>query len=88
MGTRRDFMTKLGIGSIIFGNGGVFKIIEDPKTQEAEMKPVDGDEIIRIAGAILDAVDGRATDPKIYEFVRARLVKGTIYDGSTDNFNL
>ena len=83
MSDRRSFLKKLGIGSILFTAGGVFTIKdEEIESAKIEVEQVSDDQILMIANSILDALDGKATNPLIYDAITKRLKKGTIYEYS------
>jgi hypothetical protein len=80
--TKRNFLSKLGIGSLVITSGGIFNV-----KKELQIVPIgdgveklDDRQIVEIAGSILDAIDGKNTNPVIYEAVRKHLTQGTIYE--------
>lgn len=78
--TRRGFLSKLGIGSLVISAAGIFKVTEEQlEGKPLKVEQLNEQQITEIAGGILDAMDGKNTNPVIYNAVRAHLTKGTIY---------
>lgn len=89
--SRRGFLSKLGIGSIVIGTAGFFKvtdaIVTEPTvvgtevlTEPIKLQQLTSQEITELCGQILDAVDGRCTNQVVYDAVRAHLTHNTIYE--------
>lgn len=92
---RRSFLKKLGIGSFVMSAGGIFTlekpalIIADneqpkkgmwPPEKELDLKYVEKEDLMKLCSNIFDALDGKATDPRIYEAVRATLTRNSVYE--------
>lgn len=75
--TRRGFLSKLGIGSIIMGTAGIFElkkeIILPEEIKQEEVKIYNEFDLIKIANEMFDAMDGRVQSGQIYNFVQSQL---------------